>query len=187
MNEYVGAVRELACEILDLVEEGLCGCGPNLQEDHHPRSSSSAVFSKLIRDANSDSCVRINRYPPVDDTNAAVITNPSQNDYYSKDENWDVPPAAAANNNINVNSIRVGFGEHSDPQILTILRSNDVPGLQICSPDGLWIPVSPEPDHLCVFVGDVFQVRTYVRTYTLYSIHIQMIHLGIAIQIPFTY
>ncbi|PIN18103.1 Iron/ascorbate family oxidoreductase [Handroanthus impetiginosus] len=117
---YVEAVRELACEILDLMWEGLGG----------PEAS---ALSGLIRDAESDSLLRLNHYPSAD-----VIDHPS-------------PP-------------KIGFGEHTDPQILTLLRSNGVHGLQISLEDGVWVPVNPYPESaFFVNVGDVLQVMTNGR------------------------
>ncbi|KAL8094449.1 gibberellin 2-beta-dioxygenase 2-like [Apium graveolens] len=137
VNDYVQAVRGLTCDILDLVAEGLC-----LRD--------KSVLSRLIKDAESDAVFRVNHYPPFDQT--PKVLNPAHKFQLHDDK--------TANNG---DSSRVGFGEHSDPQILTILRSNDVGGLQICSRDGLWIPVPPNPTEFCVLVGDTFQALTNDR------------------------
>lgn len=115
MREYTEAVRGLACEILEVMAEGL-------------GVPDAWAFSRMIRDVDSDSVLRLNHYPPT--------LNDASN---------------------------VGFGEHSDPQILTILTSNDVAGLQISLHDGLWIPVSPDLSAFCVNVGDALQVMTNGR------------------------
>ncbi|PNY05376.1 gibberellin 2-beta-dioxygenase 2-like protein [Trifolium pratense] len=116
VSSYTEAVKEVACEILELMAEGL-------------GVPDTKVFSSLIKDIESDSVLRLNHYPPKDKSH----------------------------------SNNVGFGEHSDPQILTILRSNDVSGLQISLQHGLWIPVNPDPSALCVNVGDVLEVMTNGR------------------------
>ncbi|KAK2649735.1 hypothetical protein Ddye_017224 [Dipteronia dyeriana] len=134
LNDYIQSVRELTCEILDLVAEGL-------------GISDKFVLSKLIRDVQSDSVLRLNHYPnsPVKEVNE---WNPSSGKFHE--------------NNYSKKT-RVGFGEHSDPQILTILRSNDVGGFQICLHDGLWVPVPPDPTEFYVIVGDALQVLTNGR------------------------
>lgn len=121
VNGYVEGVRELACELLDLTAEGLM-------------VSDTSVFSRLIRDVDSDSILRLNHYPPI------------QVDC----KDWDSSPSYA--------NSKVGFGAHTDPQILTLLRSNDVGGLQISIEDGVWIPVPPDPTAFWVNVGDLLQV-----------------------------
>ncbi|XP_019180243.1 PREDICTED: gibberellin 2-beta-dioxygenase 2-like [Ipomoea nil] len=96
----------------------------------------TSVFSNLIKDVQSDSIFRLNYYPPISSTTSLT---PTFNDI-------------------------VGFGEHTDPQILTILKSNDVAGLQISFKDGVWIPISPEPrSGFFVNVGDMLQVLTNGR------------------------
>ena len=140
VNDYVQAVRGLTCDILDLVAEGLC-------------LGDKSVLSRLINDVESDAVFRVNHYPPFDQS--PKVLNPTA-DFQMRDDKF-------ANNG---DSSRVGFGEHSDPQILTILRSNDVGGLQICSHDGLWVPVPPNPTEFCVLVGDTFQVITRIKNNT---------------------
>jgi gibberellin 2beta-dioxygenase len=123
VNEYVAAARQLAYEILDLLGEGLA-----LKD---PRS-----LSKLITDdTDSDSLLRINHYPSaytghkLDQCMTKSIVS------RSKGTNGGASPAA-----------RIGFGEHSDPQILSLLRANDVNGLQVLLPPngngkGAWVQV----------------------------------------------
>ncbi|KAH7516945.1 hypothetical protein FEM48_Zijuj09G0009500 [Ziziphus jujuba var. spinosa] len=129
VNDYIEAVRDLACAILDLVAEGLW-------------ISDKYIFSSFIRDAHSDSLLRLNHYPPIKDTK-------------------DCDPSLQLHQ---FRSNPIGFGEHSDPQILTILRANDVGGLQISLHDnGLWVPVPPDPNEFFVIVGDAFQALTNGR------------------------
>ncbi|XP_047178457.1 gibberellin 2-beta-dioxygenase 2-like [Vigna umbellata] len=127
VSAYRDGVRELACEILELMAEGL-------------GVPDRRFLSRLIRDVDSDSVLRFNHYPPTLNKNC-------------KDK--DMSPSHTHTN--------VGFGEHSDPQILTILRSNDVAGLQISLQDGVWNPVPPDPSAFCVNVGDLLQVMTNGR------------------------
>ncbi|KAI6674518.1 hypothetical protein NL676_002424 [Syzygium grande] len=131
VNDYIATVRELTCEILDLLAEGLW-------------LSDKYALSSLIRDRQSDSLLRINHYPPAKDV---------------KNSGWDLSSRLDQHSCGGGNG-RVGFGEHSDPQILTLLWSNDVEGLQICLHDGLWIPVPPDPSAFYVMVGDVLQALT---------------------------
>jgi len=123
VKEYVEVVKEVTCEILDLVVEGL-GVGDKFG------------LSRLIRDYDSDSVLRMNHYPPM-----KVKRKGKKNS--------------------------IGFGAHSDPQMLTIMRSNDVGGLQIYTRDGLWLPVPPDPTNFFVMVGDVLQVLSFL-TFTIH-------------------
>nr|UXG53464.1 GA2ox2 [Liriodendron chinense] len=56
-----------------------------------------------------------------------------------------------------------GFGEHTDPQIISILRSNNTSGLQISLNDGSWVSVPPDHNSFFVIVGDSLQVMTNAR------------------------
>ncbi|XP_062108853.1 gibberellin 2-beta-dioxygenase 2-like [Humulus lupulus] len=131
---YIEAVKGLACEILDLMANGLS-------------VSDTKLFSRLIKDSDNDSLFRLNHYPS---------SNSNNNDYGSKDMNRSSPMATC-------DRYKVGFGEHSDPQILTLLRSNDVGGLQISLEDKVWVPVPPDPLAFWVNVGDVLQALTNGR------------------------
>ncbi|XP_017980388.1 PREDICTED: gibberellin 2-beta-dioxygenase 1 [Theobroma cacao] len=120
LNNYMSAVKKMACEILEMIADGL-----KIQ----PRN----VFSKLLMDEQSDSVFRLNHYPPCPDVQSL--------------------------NGSNV----IGFGEHTDPQIISVLRSNNTSGLQISLRDGSWISVPPDQYSFFINVGDSLQVMTNGR------------------------
>ncbi|CAN4104333.1 unnamed protein product [Withania somnifera] len=120
VNDYVSVVKKMACEILEMLAEGL---------KIHPRN----VFSKLLMDENSDSVFRLNHYPPC-----------SEIEEFS-------------DNNL------IGFGEHTDPQIISVLRSNNTSGLQILLKTGHWISIPPDQNSFFINVGDALQVMTNGR------------------------
>ncbi|VVA90758.1 unnamed protein product [Arabis nemorensis] len=99
------------------------------------------TFSKLISTVDSDSLVRVNHYTPSDEFLGGTTRVSDKSE----------------------SLMRVGFGEHTDPQILTVLRSNGVGGLQVSNSDGLWVPVFSDPSAFCVNVGDLLQVMTNGR------------------------
>lgn len=127
VNDYIQAVKSLACEILELLAEGL-GIKDN------------RILSRLIKDGDSDSLLRLNHYPP-----------------RSKDLQEDMDRGL-------MTQCRVGFGEHSDPQILTLMRSNEVEGLQVLVADGVWMPIPPDPSAFFVMVGDILQVSKHISS-----------------------
>ncbi|KAK8940308.1 Gibberellin 2-beta-dioxygenase [Platanthera guangdongensis] len=111
LNEYITAVKKLACELLELIAEGL---------GLRPRNA----LSKLLMDEESDLILRLNHYPSRESSSGGVT----------------------------------GFGEHTDPQVISILRSNNTWGLQV-----LWVPVPPDQSSFFVNVGDSLQVLTNGR------------------------
>ncbi|XP_075504100.1 gibberellin 2-beta-dioxygenase-like [Primulina tabacum] len=120
--EYVSSVRNLGCEVLQMMADGL---------QIKPRN----IMSKLIKDERSDSCFRVNHYPPS-------------------------PELEAFGGGRNL----IGFGEHTDPQIISIARSNHIEGLQICLQDTItWVSVPPDPSAVFIDVGDSLQVMTNGR------------------------
>ncbi|KAE9462014.1 hypothetical protein C3L33_06069, partial [Rhododendron williamsianum] len=91
------------------------------------------VLSKLLRDEKSDSFFRLNHYPPCPELQTLSGRN------------------------------LVGFGEHTDPQIMSAVRSNNTTGLQISLRDGTWVSVPPDQSSFFINVGDSLQVMTNGR------------------------
>lgn len=120
VNDYISAVRKMAYEVLELLADGL---------GLEPRN----VLSRLVSDEKSDSCFRLNHYPPC--------------------------PELQALGGLNL----IGFGEHTDPQIISVLKSNNTSGFQICLRDGTWVSVPPDPTSFFINVGDCLQVLTNGR------------------------
>ncbi|KAH9678357.1 protein DMR6-LIKE OXYGENASE 2 [Citrus sinensis] len=50
-----------------------------------------------------------------------------------------------------------GLPGHTDPNLITVLLQDDVPGLQVLR-NGKWLPVSPIPNTFIVNIGDQMQV-----------------------------
>ncbi|KAG8385284.1 hypothetical protein BUALT_Bualt03G0026000 [Buddleja alternifolia] len=120
VNEYVCTVRDMVGDVLEMIADEM-GIG---EKD---------VLSRLVRDEKSDSCFRLNHYPPCPELQALSGRN------------------------------LIGFGEHTDPQIISVVRSNTTSGLQICLRDGTWVAVTPDPTSFFFLVGDSLQVMTNGR------------------------
>ncbi|KAJ1414227.1 Oxoglutarate/iron-dependent dioxygenase [Sesbania bispinosa] len=122
VEEYIGAVKNMCNMVLELMAEGL-GIGPR------------NVLSRYVKDKRSDSCFRLNHYPPCPEKEVQALNGGNL----------------------------VGFGEHTDPQIISVLRSNSTSGLQICLTDGTWVSVPPDHTSFFINVGDTLQVLTNGR------------------------
>lgn len=120
VEDYVSAVKKMSCEVLEMMAEGL-------------GSDERNVLSKLLRDEKSDSCFRLNYYPPCPELQTLSGRN------------------------------LIGFGEHTDPQIISVLRSNNTSSLQISLKDGTWVSVPPDQTSFFINVGDCLQVMTNGR------------------------
>ncbi|MQM09912.1 hypothetical protein Taro_042796 [Colocasia esculenta] len=153
VGEYVGAARELACTILEMLGEGL-----------HLRNT--GAIAGLVRDTESDSLLRLNHYPSCDGGD----DKESEEEKENRDASNHHGCCRRKGSGVGGGGGRVGFGEHTDPQVITLLRSNDAPGLQVLSPPdgggdgcGVWVPVPPDPAAFFVNVGDVLQALTNGR------------------------
>lgn len=59
-----------------------------------------------------------------------------------------------------LNGTMTGFGEHTDPQLISLLWSNNTSGLEISLRDGTWVSVLPDTESFFINVGDSLQVIT---------------------------
>lgn len=142
LDEYTIQVKKLACEVLELIAEGL-------------RIEPRDIFSKLLMDDESDSVLRLNHYPPC-------------------------PSLQSLDRSL------TGFGAHTDPQIISVLRSNNTTGYQISLRDGSWVSVPPDQDSFFFNVGDSLQVLTNGRFRSVrhrvlangYKSRVSMIYFG---------
>ncbi|XP_062181098.1 gibberellin 2-beta-dioxygenase 3-like [Phragmites australis] len=91
------------------------------------------VFTRLAMDKDSDSILRVNHYPPRPELKQLR------------------------------HSRLIGFGEHTDPQIISVLWSNDISGLEISLRDGNWVSVPSDKESFFINVGDTLQVLTNGR------------------------
>nr|QEO75256.1 gibberellin 2-oxidase 3 [Lolium arundinaceum]WEG42689.1 gibberellin 2-oxidase 3 [Lolium arundinaceum] len=94
-----------------------------------------SALSAMVAAEGSDQVFRVNHYPP-----------------------------CTALHGLGLGRSATGFGEHTDPQLLSLLRSNGTSGLQIAlHDDGQWVSVPSDRDALFVNVGDSLQVLTNGR------------------------
>lgn len=119
MEDYIEAMKKMCYLVLELMADGL---------EIEPRN----VLSRLLRNEKSDSCFRVNHYPPCPEVQQGALNGKNL----------------------------IGFGEHTDPQVISVLRSNSISGLQICLNDGTWVSVPPDHTSFYINVGDTLQVRT---------------------------
>ncbi|AQL00384.1 gibberellin 2-oxidase10 [Zea mays] len=98
----------------------------------------AAALSSMVTGAGSDQVFRVNHYPPC--------------------------PALQG---LGCTATATGFGEHTDPQIISVLRSNGTSGLQVALRDAAqaqqWVSVPSDRDAFFVNVGDSLQVLTNGR------------------------
>ncbi|EMS57073.1 Gibberellin 2-beta-dioxygenase [Triticum urartu] len=93
------------------------------------------AFTRLVLHKESDSMLRVNHYPPRPE------------------------PKLLQQQQQHGGGGRVtGFGEHTDPQIISVLRSNATSGLEIALRDGAWVSVPPDQTSFFVNVGDALQL-----------------------------
>ncbi|KAL5219773.1 hypothetical protein ABZP36_024486 [Zizania latifolia] len=99
------------------------------------------ALTRLVAREDSDSMLRVNHYPPRPELG--------------------VGGGGGSGGGQNL----TGFGEHTDPQIISVLRSNGAPGLEISLSDGAWasVPHDGDGDSFFVNVGDTLQVLTNGR------------------------
>lgn len=116
----------MACEVLEMMADGL-----GIDQRN--------ALSKLLRNEKSDSCFRLNYYPPCPDLQTLSGRNV------------------------------IGFGEHTDPQIISVLRSNNTASLQISLKDGTWVSVPPDQTSFFFNVGDCLQVLIQIANHIYYS------------------
>ncbi|KAJ9565775.1 hypothetical protein OSB04_001741 [Centaurea solstitialis] len=95
-----------------------------------------SVLSRMLSDEKADTVFRLNHYPP------------------------DLDPILDSEGR---GRNRIGFGEHTDPHLISIARSNTTSGFQICLADGTWVAVPPDESSFFVNVDDLLQVLTNGR------------------------
>ncbi|KAK9077430.1 hypothetical protein SSX86_005767 [Deinandra increscens subsp. villosa] len=131
-----GDLEEFRCAVNDYVtsvKKMTCEILELLAEELKLKSRN--VLSKMLLDEQSDSVFRVNYYPPC----------PELQEHESKGKKM------------------IGFGEHTDPQIISVLRSNNTSGLEILLKNGSWMPVPPDSNSFFINVGDSLQVMTNGR------------------------
>ncbi|KAG2615756.1 hypothetical protein PVAP13_3NG039300 [Panicum virgatum] len=143
LDEYVAAVRRMTCAVLELMAEGL-----GLED--------TGALARLVLAGDSDSMLRVNHYPPaprLEDTGAlARLVLAGDSDSMLRVNHYPPAPRPEPGRRL------TGFGEHTDPHIISVLRSNATAGLEISMQDGTWVAVPADADSFFVNVGDALQM-----------------------------
>ncbi|KAL6838550.1 hypothetical protein ACP4OV_031606 [Aristida adscensionis] len=92
------------------------------------------ALSRMAAEAASDQVFRVNHYPPCPALQG-------------------LPESCAV----------TGFGEHTDPQLVSVLHSSGAAGLQVALDHGRWAAVPPDRAAFFINVGDSLQVLTNGR------------------------
>lgn len=97
------------------------------------------VLSRMLSDEKADIVFRLNHYPPCSDS----------------DPN---PNSDLNNRSMSHGRTSIGFGEHTDPQLISIARSNATSGFQIYLEDGTWVAVPQDETSYFINVDDLLEV-----------------------------